>query len=188
MKKLYLISLTIIFLLSGYSCRNKTGSNENKTVLTERIQYPVFIKSPYPDETDWWKENMEGSQREKFVNILLDAAFGGKVKAYDYMDNSLLSKAQIDNITNHKDTIRMVRAYPPYDEYDTIVVQKLERKDIHRITFMEEWYFDEKNFTMEKKVVGIAPAVTIYADSNEIKGYKPLFWIYLDDKYPLKNK
>lgn len=176
--------LTLLFLAA--SCSNK-NTKDDKLVLTERIQYPVFIKCPYDEETDWWRENMEGPKREKFVNIILDAALSGKVKAYDYITDNPLSKEQVNAIFNKFDTVTFTRLNPPYDEYDTIINIKLERKDIHRITFLEEWYFDEVNFKMEKKVVGIAPAITMYADSSEILGYKPLFWIYLDEKYPLKK-
>jgi hypothetical protein len=186
MKKIFfgftVLSLTVI----GFSCKNNSN-NEGSTVITERIQYPVFIKSPYPEETDWWVENLEGVKREKFVNLLLDAAFEGKVKAYDYLDNTLLTQAQVNNIFSRSDTVKVLRSTPPYEEVDTVIVQKLDRRDIHRITFLEEWNFDEKNFKMEKKVVGIAPAVTVYGDSAVIKGYKPLFWIYLDERYPIKK-
>jgi hypothetical protein len=186
MKRLFFSFLVLSFLFLGFSCKNNSD-NDGKTIITERIQYPVFIKCPYPEETDWWIENLEGIKREKFVNLLLDAAFNGKVKVYDYLDNTLLTKAQVDNIACKSDTIKILRANPPYDEVDTIVVHKLDRKDINRVTFLEEWNFDEKNFKMEKKVVGIAPAETVYGDSAVIKGYKPLFWIYLDEKYPLKK-
>jgi hypothetical protein len=186
MKKILFVFFVLSFLFLGFSCKNNSDKDA-KTIITERIQYPVFIKSPYPEETDWWVENLEGVKREKFVNLLLDAAFEGKVKVYDYLDNTLLSKAQVENIACKTDTIKVLRANPPYDEVDTVIVQKLDRKDIHRVTFMEEWNFDENNFTMEKKVVGIAPAETVYGDSAVVKGYKPLFWIYLDKNYPLKN-
>jgi hypothetical protein len=186
MKKFILVLhiFTNLFLLS--SCKNSTDK-DGGTIITERIQYPVFIKSPYSEETDWWVENLEGAKREEFVNILLDAAFEGKVKVYDYLDNTLLTKAQIDNIARRSDTMKILQSSPPYEELDTVIVQKLDRKDIHRITFLEEWRFDIDKFKMDKKVVGIAPAETIYGDSAVIKGYKPLFWIYLDPKYPLKK-
>jgi len=186
MKSIRKIILVLMFLFAGYSCKNGSGK-EGQTIITERIQYPVFIKSPYPEETDWWVENLEGAKREKFVNLLLDAAFDGKVKVYDYLDNSLLTKAQIDKIVSKTETVKMLSTKPPYEEMDTVITQKLDRKNIHRVTFMEEWSFDEKNFKMDKKVVGIAPAETVYGDSSVIKGYKPLFWIYLDEKYPLKK-
>ena len=186
MKNILLSLLILSFLILGNSCKNNSDKGD-KTVITERIQYPVFIKSPYPDDTDWWVENLEGVKREKFVNILVDAALEGKVKAYDYLDNTLLTQAQVNNIFNRTDTIKMTRITPPYDEVDTVITHKLDRKDIYRVTFLEEWNFDEKNFKMEKKVVGIAPSETIFGDSSDIKGYKPLFWIYLDEKYPLKK-
>jgi hypothetical protein len=186
MKKVFFSFFLLSFLFLGNSCKN-SSDKESKLVITERIQYPVFIKCPYSEETDWWIENLEGVKREKFVNLLLDAAFDGKVKVYDYLDNTLLSKAQVDNIACKRDTMKILQSSPPYDEIDTIVIQKLDRKDIHRVTFLEEWNFDEKDFKMDKKVVGIAPAETIYGDSAVIKGYKPLFWIYLDEKYPLEK-
>lgn len=186
MKKLLFSISVIFFLVLGFSCRNDTADKKN-TIITERIQYPVFIKSPYPDDTDWWIENLEGAKREKFVNLLLDAAFEGRVNIYDYFENNLLTKTQVENIFSRTDTLRIQKTTPPFNEIDTVIVQKLDRMNIHRITFMEEWTFDEKNFQLEKKVVGIAPAVTVYTDSSQIKGYKPLFWIYLDKKYPLNQ-
>lgn len=187
MKKFAIIIL--LFMMPGvyFSCKNK-NIDTDKTILAEKIQYPVFIKSPYIEETEWWRENMEGSKREKFVNLLLDAAFNGKVKVYDYLDNHPMSDEELKQISSKSDTLTMMRSSPPYDEFDTVVTQQLDRRNIHRITFLEEWYFDEDHFSMEKKVVGIAPALTVYLDSNEVKGYQPLFWIYLDKKYPEKNK
>jgi len=186
MKRTILFIIVFSLFFSITSCKEKKG-NENKLILTERIQYPVFIKSPYDEETDWWQENMEGPKREKFVDIILDAALSGKVKAYDYITEDLLSKKQVEEIFNRSDTLMLTRTTPPYEEYDTVINTRLDRRLIHRITFLEEWYFDEENFKMEKKVVGIAPAITSYSDSSEILGYKPLFWVYLDEKYPLKK-
>jgi hypothetical protein len=186
MKRFIIFIIVFGLFFSVTSCKEKKG-NENKLILTERIQYPVFIKSPYEEETDWWCENMEGPKREKFVDIILDAALSGKVKAYNYMTNDLLSKKQVEEIFNRSDTLMVTRTIPPFEEYDTVINTKLDRRLIHRITFLEEWYFDEENFIMEKKVVGIAPAITSYSDSSEILGYKPLFWVYLDEKYPLKK-
>ena len=178
---LHIIVTTFVVILM--SCGN--NKQEDLTVLTERIQYPVFINNPYPDEGDWWKENMEGPKREKFVKYIFDAAYSGKIKAYNY-DDQPLTVDQVKAIGNETDTIRSTRPYPPYDEFDTIVSNVLDLRDIHRITFLEEWYINEKNMQITKKVVGVCPALTIFEDSNAVKGYKPLFWLYFDDKYPVK--
>ncbi|MDD4214877.1 MAG: hypothetical protein PHR81_08715 [Bacteroidales bacterium] len=137
MKRIYFLLPLLGILFFIVSCNNN-NSHDNKTILTERIQYPVFIKCPYEEETDWWKENLEGPKREKFVNLLLDAVAEGKVKAYDYIDNSELSKKHIGHIFSRSDTLLMPSSVPPYDEKDTIINVKLERKDIHRLTFLEE--------------------------------------------------
>ena len=180
------IKLVLVFsILFVASCHQK-DKKESMTVLTERIQYPVFIKSPYGDEGDWYRENMEGPKREAFVKIIFDAAYTGKVKVYDYLTNEPLSVEKVKAIGNKSDTIHIVKEIPVYKEYDTIINQKLDFKDIHRITFLEEWNMDVGKFQMEKKVVGICPSLTIYDDSTDVRGYKPLFWIYLDDKYPIK--
>lgn len=177
-----LLAVSATFL---FSCSNSEKMDKNTFVVTEKIQYPVFIKSPYPEEeSDWWVENIEGKNREKFVNLLLDAAFEGKIPVYDYLVNTKLSKQQIDNIKSKKDTLTIISTSPPFDDRDTVVVTELDRKKIHRLTFLEEWSFNEKEFSMQKRIIGIAPAETVYADSTEIKGFKPLFWIYLDGKVP----
>lgn len=186
MKTSLIPALLVAALFFAASCGGEV-KKENQKVLTEKIQYPVFIKCPYTEETEWYRENMEGSDREKFVNLLFDLALEGKVKAYDYYANTPLTKDQVKAAGCRYDTISLTRPQPPYEEYDTVITQIPDRKLIHRVTFLEEWYFDEKNLQMEKKVVGIAPALTVYADSNEIKGYMPLFWIYLDKNYPEKK-
>jgi hypothetical protein len=185
MKSLISGLLVLSFLVIVISC-DKKDVNKNMTQLTERIQYPVFIRSPYGDDGDWYRENMEGPKREAFVKMIFDAAYSGKVKAYDYLTNEPLTVAQVKAIGNKSDTLHLIKEMPVYKEYDTIINQKLNLKDIHRITFLEEWYMDVDKFRMEKKVVGICPSLTIYEDSTDVKGYKPLFWLYLDEKYPIK--
>ena len=185
MKKPVLFFILFSFIMIINSCKNE-GKNDNMTVLTERIQYPVFIKSPYGDDGDWYRENMEGPKRESFVKIIFDAAYNGKLKAYDYLTNEPLTIEKVKAIGSKCDTLHIIRETPVYKEYDTIITQKLDLKDIHRITFLEEWYMDVDKFRIEKKVVGICPSLTIYEDSNDVRGYKPLFWLYLDKKYPIK--
>jgi hypothetical protein len=164
----------------GKSDDSKTG----KSLITERIEYPVFIKSPYgEDQGDWWKENIETSKRTDFVNMLLDWAYSGKVATFDFLTNKPLTPEQVKAIGNESDTIKVTDVNPPYDEKDTIITQKLDIRLIHKIKFLEEWSFDAENHTITKKILGIAPTVTEYADSSEIKGYRPLFWMYFDKDY-----
>jgi hypothetical protein len=179
-------NLNIILILSSVffilSCNN--SSKKNMTFITERIQYDVPIKSPDPDY-DWWVQNIEGPKREAFVRMIIESAYSGKYRVYDYFNNPLTAE-QVKNIGYRRDTLTFQRTNPPYALYDTIVEKKLELRDITRIRFLEEWYMDENHLIMQKKVVGIAPITAVYSDSGELRGYMPLFWIYMDEKYPVK--
>ena len=152
--------------------------------LCERIQYDVIINNQDPGHY-WWVNNIEGSKRESFIRNLFNTAFSGEVKAYDYFNNPLTPE-QLKMIG--ADTIyrTLIRPYPPYDEYDTVIISKLEFADISRIRFLEEWYYDENEIAIDKKVVGIAPLIERRDGEGNMIAVQPLFWLYFDEKYPLR--
>jgi hypothetical protein len=43
---------------------------------------------------------------------------------------------------------------------------------------------NSKTLAFTKKVAGLCPMVERHSDSGELLGYKPLFWVFFDDKYP----
>ena len=91
------------------------------------------------------------------------------------------------NTFNKIDSVTLQREYAPYDWYDTVMVSTLNSDDITKVRFLEEWYIDESKLDIEKKIVGVAPMLEKYNEEGELRGYMPLFWIYLDDKYPITN-
>ena len=174
-------------LLLAYSCKSdKSGSDKNKKLLTERIQYDVIIKTPDP-AFDWWVQNIEGSKRESFVKTFLDLAGSGKVKVYDYF-NEPLTPEQVKAMRSKTDTVRIIDEENSNSIRDTIVKDELNIQEVTKVRFLEEWYFDEKKLGFDKKVVGVMLMRENYGDSLELRGYSPLFWIYFDDAYPAKLK
>ena len=181
------MKIIVLLIIAGLtfgmltSCKDKP--DKSKTVITERIQYDVNIKSPDPDY-DRWVQNIDKHKREAFVNMIMDAAYSGKIQAYDYFNNPI-SVEQVKSIG--VDTIYKIltRDYPPYDEYDTVIISKFELKDITKIRFLEEWYIDEDNLEIEKKIIGIAPVIEKYDQSGNLLGFQPLFWLYLEKNYPI---
>ena len=175
-----------VFLISACSGKKDEAENKDKKVLTERIQYDVLIKTPDPD-MDWWVQNIEGSKRESFVKTFLDLAYEGKVKAYDYFNN-LLTPEQVKNIDNRIDTVSVPDPQNPVINKNMIVKSKLDMQKITKVRFMEEWSFDEKKMSFDKKVVGLMLMKENYDEKAELRGYSPLFWIYFDNSYPAKLK
>ena len=149
-------------------------------MVTKKIQYDVNITNNNPNY-DPWIENINQSQRHAFVQNLLDAAYNGKVKTYDYFNKPL----NLDELKNLSvDTIykTLTRTYPPYDEFDTIIVNRINIRDINKIRFLEEWSINETNLVFEKKVIGIAPVIDKYDTEGNFLGKQPLFWIYPEGK------
>lgn len=174
-----LLLFTLIFALNA--CKTDSVSDKNK--VTERILYDVTIVNKDQD-FDWWVQNIEGAQREKLLSDIFGAIESGKVQAYDYITNKPLSKKEIDALLKRTDTISFESPAPPYEIIDSVITTELNKKDIEKIRFLEEWYMDSSTLAFSKKVVGICPMIAKYGDNNEFRGYMPLFWIFFDEKYP----
>lgn len=183
MKKKGLLILLISVLFSA--CKQEAGADARKNRVTERIQYDVTIKTPDPD-MNWYVQNIEGSEREKFIKNIITAAYKGKVKTYD-ADGTLLSPAEVQKIENRSDTVFAEGVGA--DGSDSLIVQRteLDIQLVTKIMFLEEWYMDENTLQFEKKVLGICPLYAKYNDDGSFRGYRPLFWVYFDERYPLKS-
>lgn len=163
--------LILFSLMSAASCNQK----KETTVVTPKIQYDVFVKSPDPSY-DWWIQNIAGPQREQLVATILNGALSGKYPAYDYYYKPI-SPQQVSRILN--DTLRKTvqEKKPPYELKDTLIVKKITVKDILKLRFMEQWEVNEQNLTFEKKVMGIAPVARITDPSGNTR-WQPLFWLF----------
>lgn len=175
MKIMAFISISVIGLFLLGSCGE--GKRE---VIAEKIQYDVSIKSPDP-AYDWWIQNLVGPEREKLVDYLMDGAISGKFQAFDYYNNPLTPK-EILSILSDTMVMSIMENQPPYDFYDTVVVNTIEKQDILRLRFLEEWKINPGNLQFEKRVLGIGPVARRF-DENGNERWQPLFWIYTDQNF-----
>jgi hypothetical protein len=176
--------LFIVFLLGCvlfFSCNR--GEEGGKNLVTKRIQYDVTIKSPDPD-FDWWMQNIEGSEREKLVNEMINAASNGKVKVYDVVSNKLLTTDDVKGMLKRVDSVQVENPEPPHEMRDTVIIHEVNQREITKIRFLEEWKMDQNSLVFSKKVLAICPMVEAYSETGELKGYKPLFWVFSDSDYP----
>jgi len=181
MNKFVLIQAFVILAVIASSCGNKL--DDEKNIVTRRIQYDVSIHNNDP-EMDWWIQNIEGSSREKLVADIIKQVTSGEVKAYDFLSCKPYTADEIRKMMKHTDSISVERSTPPYDLVDTVLVSEIRLSDITRIRFLEEWRMNEKTLAFSKKVAGICPMVERHSDSGELRGYKPMFWVFFDEKYP----
>jgi hypothetical protein len=168
------IFLLVVMLFLGAACQDK------KEVIAERIQYDVNIKSPDP-EYDWWIQNLPGPQRERFVDLLIDRVVMGKLSAYDYFYSPLTTE-EVASILSDTTYYTIIDEDPPYTERDTISVYTINKEDVQRVRFLEEWKVDPVSLDTEKKVLGLAPIAKRY-DASGVERWQPLFWIILDEDF-----
>ena len=182
MKKLIVYPLFVLLAVLFISC----GSNKGE-LLAERIQYDVSIKSPEVDLA-WFVQNLEGPKREKLIHAVMETARNGKFKVYDVMSNKPMTSEDVLAAGTRSNLLTMQRPYEPYENYDTVIKRELQLSDISRMRFLEEWYMDEKNGFITKKVIAICPLLESYTETGELRGYQPLFWISYIDNFPLADK
>ncbi len=176
--KRYIFPVLIIFLFVT-SCNR----GHEPVLVTKKIQYDVNIKSPDP-EYDWWIQNLVGPEREKIVTLIMEGAKAGKFKAYDYYYEPLTVK-QVNDIIADTVAVKVQRDKPPYDIFDTLMIDRIENRDILRLRFMEEWRVNPKTLQFEKIVRGIAPVARRISQTGEVR-WQPLFWIFPDDDFAKK--
>lgn len=171
--------IAFLFLAILFAC---SGNNGKQEILTEKIQYDVPVINGDP-QLDWWVNNIEGSKREPFLQRIMQAAQKGDIKVYDYF-NHPLSPSQILAIGSDTIYQALLRNYPPYDEYDTMIIRSISYRDIVKVRFLEEWTWNRKSLEMNKKILGIGPVIRKEFGNESFN--QLLFWIYLDERYPAK--
>lgn len=179
MVKYFLAAFVFSSLIVLISC---TGRSVTHDILASKIQYDVPVSNDNP-QLDWWINNIEGSKREPFLKRIMEAAEKGEVRVFDYFNNPLTSQ-QIMAIGSDTVYQTLLRNSPPYEEYDTMIVNSVTYRDVVKIRFMEEWKWNPKSLAVDKKVLAIGPVIR-----KEIAGEsftQLLFWISLDKGFPGK--
>jgi predicted metal-binding protein len=167
-KTFILIAIVVLF---GFGCEPDADDR-----ITEKIIYDVQIKNTDAN-SDWWKNNLPGPARDKLVKSLMDGAKSGDVIVRDE-NGTAINSEEAANIGIEIASMTFQHPEPPYNSFDTIARSEIDYRDITRIRFMEEWYFDDRHFLINKKIIAIAPVVENYGPDGKFRGYEALFWVF----------
>ena len=179
MRKLLNLTLALTFLFFINSCKDetteqkeeiniplvKTGAfyetdldSSNSVLIADTITYDIVIKNSIPED-DWQEFCLKNVDRTALANIVFNAIYNGKLTAYDYQQEVPMTIEEVKGLEK---------------EYS--------RDQIAKIQFVEEWYFDENEIKMGKRVNEIMLAYELINQDGEVRGYKAGVKVYLTDK------
>ena len=139
--------------------KSKTIGAETGELLANPITYDVVVKNPDPDDT-WAEERLEDLNLDKLIELIFGAIEDGQATAFNYHTGETMSMKDIKKLEK---------------------TEEFEKSKIAKVQFVEDWYFDAKSFTMQKKVKSIMLAYEVYDQFGKIRGYKAAFKIDLNE-------
>jgi len=179
MRKLLKLTFAFVLLLLINSCTEeateqkeeintpdvKTGefyetdlNSSNSVIIADTIIYDVTIKNT-SKEDDWQEFCLKNVDRTALANIIFNGIYNGKLTAYDYQQESPMTIEEVKELE-----------------------KEFSRDQIGKMQFIEEWFFDEKDMTMGKRVNEVMLAYEILNLDGEVRAYKAGVKVYLTDK------
>jgi gliding motility associated protien GldN len=142
--------------------------------LNEKINLPLK-----------WPSSGSIRDRKSLIDVLLTATKEGTLTAYDFMNDEFILPITMKDVEvrggARVDTQRLMRADPPYDEYDTVIAKDFNYDDVIAYRVKEEWYFDKQRSVMEVRIIGIAPLIYAKDEAGNIRegnSKMALCWFY----------
>lgn len=126
-------------------------------------------------------ENYMGHFDHKgFIEDVFQAIFDGNIQAYDFLDNPM-SIEDVKYIYSHQEAAEVEDIET--GAIDSIMIEEsLNPDDVVKIFTTEDWYFDKKNFKIEKKVVSITFTTLKFDLDGEPIGFEILFKVFFDGR------
>jgi hypothetical protein len=126
--------------------------------------------------------------RNAYLNLLFDLAKDNKIDITDPDDKGASSNELLKRLDIY-DTLAMIHPYPPYDQFDTIVVHRFDPEEVLKMRFREEWIYSSSTMEITKRVFSYGPVKDLYDHNNgQLLGTKVIFWVPLYDHMPTGNE
>jgi hypothetical protein len=174
-------------LLAFAGCNPKGGETKtNHQLLSKNIEYDVTINNYkfmklWGGEVSadlWFRDNLEGSVRSGYMELLWKNALAGKLELYD-MNDKKIDTTELKKILTITDSLQIEIGNKLVD---TVIRKTIDPNETTKLRFREEWTYDPTTMVISKKVLAIAPILrtTEVYDNNGNETYckdKALFWV-----------
>jgi hypothetical protein len=167
--KTIFISLTFVGASTLVSCTNNESANT--TEWAGQVESKTNIIKPEGFQEEYWASINKNVDYDKIFNVLVDAVLKGKKQAYDIITDRPLT---IDEV---KQTMGL------NNDPEDITAERITVKDLSAFRMRESWSFNEKDFSLEKKVKRIDLLLKkIDPTTGEYLGDRALFYVKLEEE------
>lgn len=158
MKKVSWFFLVLAFwFLGGCNMKKNTGEALDNALIPNTVKLLYDIPLHNPEIPEW----TAGLNEQAFIQDLFNQVLNDSIEVYEH------------NIYKLKD-------YQSWKKVaKTDVDSGLLEKEVAAMAFLEDWFFDEQNFSLLKNVIGYAPVCNFYrgAEHPERALKELVFWI-----------
>jgi len=168
MKTIYTPFIFII-ACAFISCTNDESANI--TQWAGQVESKTNIIKPEGFQDEYWRAINKNVDYEKIFNILVEAVLKGKKQAFDIITDRPLTIEEV------KQTIGL------NNDPEDLTAERITVNDLSALRMRESWIFNEKEFTLEKKVKRIDLLLKkIDPTTGEYLGDRALFYVKLDEE------
>ncbi len=193
MKKIFaFIMLTGILFGCNQTPQKKEVKKEIKTIIIKDDDGTTYnmiadtVKFLIPLDKDSANDAPPffiGFDKVKFISQLVDSVLAGKVKAYDYFDNSVMTKEQIKMQLGIRTDTALIEDIETGGLKPKIIVSEFNPDDIRELYVYERWFYNPDKCVFKTQVLGYAPVkFTVKDDQPDGEVTKRILFIVFSDK------
>lgn len=145
-----------ILLIVVISCKSPDKKNVSENGLSlGKITYDSFILNNNSEDS-WADECLAGFDRKAFIDKTFNSINSGKLIALDYFSGEKFTPSRLKEMEKSGE---------------------FSQDKIAKIQFEEEWFWNEQQNILQKKVISMTFAYEVFNNAGESRGYKPIFKI-----------
>lgn len=171
MNKIYFFLIGISLVLSVTSCSDDTSGNDNGVAWAGLVESKTILLKPEGWDDEYWESVNQNVDQEKMFNTILNAVLEERLKAYDILSDEELTV---------KDVIGMIANVQLLESGES-QAQQITENDLSTIRMREEWFFDEEELKLSKKVTRLDFLLKKLNLDGEYIGDRALFYVYLNN-------
>jgi hypothetical protein len=143
-------------LILALSCKSPEQKSVSDNGLSlGKITYDSFILNNDPEDS-WADECLAGFDRKAFIDKTFNSINAGKLVALDYFSGEKISASKLKELEKSGE---------------------FSKDKIAKVQFEEEWFWNEQQNVLQKKVISMTFAYEVFNNAGESRGYKPIFKI-----------